>query len=120
MAIQTKYGETKKLLNNVLVPGAGAGQPGHMHANFQGILTGSGGALHAKIDVEFTEEDEDVPDEVAHWIWLATITLDVGNWVTAADDDSDGFTHLPGLGRVRGNVKEITGGDVAVTLLMGV
>lgn len=117
---QTKFGLSKKLLDGVLVVGAGSGQPGHMNANFQAILIGSAGALHAKIDIETTEESDEVLDADAHWVWLASITLDVANWVSVADDTTDSFVHPHGLGRVRGNVKEISGTDASIKLLMGV
>lgn len=118
--VERKFGQTISLLDAVNVVSVEAGQPGHMNSNYQAFLTGSGGALHAKINVEFTEESDDVSDEDAHWDNLAVITLDVVSWGSVADDAVDSFSHPSGVKRVRGNVVELTGAGAAVTLSVGV
>jgi hypothetical protein len=121
MSVQKKYGLTIKLLESVTVVGPGSGKPGHPNTIYQSILTGTGGALHAVIHLESTEEDEaDAIDADAHWIWFATVTHDVAAWESVANDDAGSFAWGPGLKRVRAKVVELTGAGAAVTLLAGV
>jgi len=99
-----------KLLNAVLVTGAGASSSSFGgRCQLQAIANGTSGAFTAVIVVEGSNND-------SNWEPIGTITLSG----TATTADSDGFKMDAPWAFVRGNVTSISGTGATATLLMGV
>lgn len=98
--------KVNKMLNAVLVTGAGsgAGVSTHSHKTFQATVVGSG-AVTGVVNVEVSNNN-------THWIVLGTITLSGTNSAT------DGFASEAAWAYYRGNVTTITGTGAALTLLV--
>lgn len=98
---------THKLLNAVLVTGAGASaSPLGMNKTFQLVGATSAGAGAASVTVEGSNDD-------TNWYVLDTLTLTLGTVVT-----SDEGVNTAAWKYIRGNVGSISGTDGYVTLVM--
>ena len=81
--------------------------------SFQAVLTGDSGSLSATVVFE-------VSNDGAHFVTAGEISLSVGNWVSAADDDTNGFydSKPQNWAYIRSNVTAISGDGAKVNTMM--
>jgi len=106
-----------KLLDAATATGSGASHlPRGPKATFQAFGVTSSGSGAATVDIEASDDGEEVEDDDAHWVVLGTIDFAFDD--TSSDDDA-GFAMDAAWRRTRANVTAISGTAAAVTVLQG-